>query len=232
MKKILLILILSGCLTTGALAQSIKFTITAGVNSSTASNIPDNFTKQIASAGETFPNSKLIGFNAGVLAAYPVGKIAIQAGLLYTTKGGVPYSFPTNSTANNSFGRKDVLRLNYLEMPLNVLYNLPVGPGKFFLGGGPYIGIGISGKASYKIIEAPGETSTNQTTKGSKSVTYGSGYDDLKTTDIGLGAKLGFALNKGWLISFNYEQGLTNLSNDPRYNGKNKTLSLSLGYSF
>ncbi|MDN3584160.1 porin family protein [Mucilaginibacter flavus] len=231
MKKFLLIIVLSGFVT-GALAQSMKFTIVAGVNSSTASNIPDDFIKRVAIAGETFPNSKLIGFNAGVLAAYPVGKIAIQAGLLYTTKGGVPYSFSTGSNANNSLSRKDVLRLNYLEMPLNVIYNLPVGPGKFFLGGGPYVGIGISGKASYNIKEGPGETSTNQTTKDSKSVTYGSGYDDLKATDVGLGAKLGFALNKGWLISFNYEQGLTNLSNDPRYNGKNKTLSLSLGYSF
>lgn len=230
MKKILLILILSSSISL-TLAQTIKFIITAGVNESTASQIPDSFIKEIAMAGQTFPNSKLIGFHIGAFASYSVGKMSIQPGLLYTTKGGVPYSFSTN-TATNNYSRKDVLRLNYLEIPLNVLYNLPVGPGKIFIGGGPYIGIGISGKARYTITDGPGETSTNQINKGSINVTYGSGDNDIKTTDIGLGAKLGLTLKKGWLISFNYEHGFTNLSNDPGYNGKNKTLSLSLGYSF
>jgi hypothetical protein len=232
MKKILLIFILSGSINL-TFAQTIKFTITAGVNESTASKIPDSFIKEIATVGQTFPNSKLIGFHIGAFAAYPVGKISIQTGLLYTTKGGVPYSFSGNYTTNDYYNRKDVLRLNYLEVPLNILYNIPIGTNKVFIGGGPYIGIGISGKESYTITDnSPGEASANQVNKGSKSVAYGSGYDDIKGTDLGLGAKLGFALKKGWLISFNYEYGLTNLSNDPSYSGENKILSLSLGYSF
>lgn len=232
MKKILLMLTLLSYVSF-TLAQNIKFTITAGVNESTASNIPDNFLKEIAVPGQTFPNSKLLGFHAGVFAEYSVGKISIQPGLLYTTKGGIPYSSSGISTASDYYNRKDVLRLNYLEIPLNVLYNIPVGPGKLFIGGGPYLGIGISDKESYTVTyTSSGETNLNQVNNGSKNITYGSGYNDIKSTDFGLGAKLGFALKKGWLISFNYEYGFTDLSNDPRYSGKNRTLSLSLGYSF
>ena len=231
MKKILLIFILSSSINL-TFAQAIKFTVTAGVNESTASKIPDNFIKEIAAAGQTFPNSKLHGFHAGVFAAYSVGKISIQPGLLYTTKGGIPYSFSGNSITNDYYNRKDVLRLNYLEVPLNIRYNIPIGVNKVFIGGGPYIGVGISGKENYTITDnGPGEANANQVNKSSKNITYGSGYDDIKSMDFGLGAKLGFALKKGWLISFNYEYGLTNLSNDPRYSGENKTLGLSLGYS-
>ncbi len=229
MKKILLLFILSSSIKL-TFAQAIKFTITAGVNESTVSKVPDDFIREIAVPGETFPNSKLLGFHLGIFAAYSVGKISIQPGLLYTTKGGIPYSVSGSFIINDYYTRKDVLRLNYVEIPLNVLYNIPIGAGKVFIGGGPYIGIGISGKETYAITDISyGETSVN---KGNKNITYGSGYDDLKGTDFGLGAKLGFALKQGWLISFDYEYGLTNLSNDPRYNGGNKVVSLSLGYSF
>lgn len=232
MKKALLLFILSNSIGF-TFAQNIKFTVVAGVNKTTASQLPDNFIKQIAFAGETFPNSKLLGFHIGVFAERSLGTISVQPGLLYTTKGGVPYSVSGSFAMNDRYSRKDVLQLNYVEVPVNILYHVPVGIGNIFIGGGPYLGVGISGKESSTISDNSfGESNTNKIDKRSANVTYGSGNTDVKATDFGLGAKLGFMLKKGWLISCNYEYGLTDLSNDPRYIGHNKALSLSLGYSF
>ena len=227
MKKTLLLFIFSLSINL-AFAQGLKFSIIAGLNSSTASQIPDYYMKRIAFAGETFPNSHLVGFHFGAFAELPYKSVSFQTGVLYTTKGGIPYS--SSETSDNPYSRKDMLRLDYLELPVNVLYHLPIGIGKFFIGGGPYIGVGISGKQSYTIVD--NTEYQNKAIKGNTNVTYGSDYNDIKTTDFGLGAQIGFVLKNGLLIRASYGYGLTNISNDPRYKGENKTLGLSLGYSF
>src|ERR1035437_3853808 len=125
MKKILLLFV-SFFLINLTFAQTGKFSIIAGLNESTASQIPDNFIKEIAVHGQTFPNSKLNGFHVGAFAEFSLGKISIQPGLLYSTKGGIPYSASWGSfSPGDYYTRKDILRLNYLEIPVNLLYHIP-----------------------------------------------------------------------------------------------------------
>ncbi len=118
MKRILLLFALFFAVH-NTFAQVIKYSVVAGVNESTASDIPDAQLKGIAAAGQTFPNSKLTGFHVGVFADYLMGNISIEPGLLYSTKGGVPLDY-RQALCVEDFSRKDVLRLDYLEVPLNV----------------------------------------------------------------------------------------------------------------
>src|ERR1700749_3686779 len=127
MKKILLIITL--LVPTALFAQSVKFGVSAGLNEATAS------------VGETQTSIKwLAGFNAGAFAEVDFGKLSLRPGVFYSQKG---YNSKTALSVNNQDGEEQgtfnatgKVRLNYLEIPVNILYNIPVKAGKVFLGGG------------------------------------------------------------------------------------------------
>jgi hypothetical protein len=150
MRKIILMLFVSA-LSLPAFAQSVKFGVKTGLNEST----PD-----VDKTSSDFSN--LSGLNAGAFAEFEFGKLSLQPGLYFTQKGfnsktsiivPVPQGGPSGSF--NATGR---VRLNYLQLPVNVLYNIAVKPGKIFLGGGPYYGYALSGNVKGSTISVyPGQ---------------------------------------------------------------------------
>ncbi|WP_207532812.1 porin family protein [Desertivirga arenae] len=123
--------------------------------------------------------------------------------------------------------------LMYLEVPLNAVKKFDVGTGKFFVGAGPYIAYGLSGK--YKIsMTGPDEDGKTITESDEGDINFGTGDDDdVKPLDMGLNFLAGYQLGNGISLNGSYGLGLTNLAQkDSGSTLKNKVFSISLGFLF
>lgn len=111
-------------------------------------------------------------------------------------------------------------------MPLNFVYNTK-SSGGFFIGAGPSIAYGISGMDKYT-------DKTDPSNSGNSKIKFGSGDDEIKPLDFGLNALAGYKFPGGFLISGNYNLGLSNLQNGGSDAGtiKNNYFAIKLGYVF
>lgn len=170
------------------------------------------------SKGSGITSKGLIGIEGGVYANLPVmPDLEVQASLLYSGKGG-KYNF--------SEGYQQTQRLNYLTLPLDLLYRpeMADGSGSWFLGGGPYIAYGVSGKES---SDAPGSSSADPFKA------YG-GSAALKRLDAGAHVQVGYEASGGFNISLNGGFGLLNIvkQGTSQKGTKNTAFSILLGYTF
>ena len=144
MKKILLIAVM--LLTfIGADAQ-VRFGIKGGVNFNSMSDI------KIGDLKNSFDNRS--GFNAGILvqAKSPVIGLAIQPELLYTSKGAM--WAPTSSDAvNEVLDAKKTIRMDYLELPVNIQWGLDLLVLRPYIQVSPYVSYAISKKGDIADVE-------------------------------------------------------------------------------
>lgn len=193
MKKSLLLLSLIGTMSIAS-AQTVKYGIKAGANFS-------SFTASASasSGGGSASSDNAVGFHIGAVADIGLGDFSIQPGVLFSTKGGA--------------GSGSTVTFDYIEVPVNVLYNIKTPAGKLFLGAGPYLAYGVA---------------------GSNGVTFGSGSNDIGNPDYGISFLGGHRFTSGIALSGGYDLGLANLNNDKSYglSVKNKSFNLSVGYFF
>ncbi len=183
-----------------------------------------------STSGEAGYPSWISGFHAGLFVEIPRGNLSIQPGLVYANIGG-NLSLPVSDYDYLNY------RVQYLQIPVNILYNAPVGFGKFLLGGGPYIGFGLSGKTT-QMSEMQGVLfSPPQYTNITTNYTFNN-YDN---PDFGINALAGLHFKNGLLITLDYQYGLKYKFSYPVQNGqnsynvlgvKNNVASISLGYEF
>jgi outer membrane protein with beta-barrel domain len=156
-----------------------------------------------------------VGFNAGVFAAHsflPIGpgQVAAMAGLEFIQKGGTYGS----GTAKENW------RLNYIELPIDALYQMPVMDNStVFAGFGPYFAYGIGGKIKYS--------------DGSPSDNAFGGQNGFKHFDFGLQFLGGFRLSGMASISLSYDLGLLSVSGSNysnQFKDKNGVFSINLAY--
>jgi len=209
-------------------AQTVKLGISGGLNESILS------AKSIT--GED--DARLAGFHAGIFSDIDFGKVSIAPGLFYTTKGqrinetlyDEYYYDAANSTSSPASikGHQNTI-YSYLEIPVNVLYNMPVKYGKFFIGGGPYFAYALSAKIKDETATSQNGAVEydNQTTP----LTFG-GDNGLHRFDFGLGALFGLALKNGLSVNVGFEHGLTNVYKPESGTVENNVYAVSLGYSF
>ena len=141
MKKLLFTFLLSA-ITACAFSQSIHFGLKGGVNLSTLA---------ISGSVINIKNQNLTGFNAGVIAEFGLVKLFLQPGLFFSTKGNAVHNqlvlVPQGANGVTYVTISNKIRLDYLEVPVNLLYKIHTAPGiSVKLGGGPYFGEGLSGK--------------------------------------------------------------------------------------
>lgn len=219
MKKNILILLLAmlGFATTQA---QVKFGIKAGYSVA-------NMDRQYP-ASVTMPAAKTFsGFHAGLLFDFILAEnFSLQPELLYSAKG--YHTTPTRPMMPGEPWSDEKPKINYhynyLELPVNFLYKLPLGPGKLFGGLGPYLAYGLHGKTT-------GIPSTPSfTIKFDGKATLNSGIIHAKRFDAGANFIIGYELKMGLLVSANYSLGLTNNNPWSGYNDKNRYLGISLGY--
>jgi hypothetical protein len=135
------------------------------------------------------------GFTVGALYSISVGKsVNFQPALNFVQKGG---TFKEEMFT-------DKTTLNYLELPLNFIYHTRSSAGNFFIGAGPCLGKGLSGKDKWD------DGSNEETTD----IKFGSNdEDDFKPLEVGLNMLAGYQFKKGFLIAANYNAGLNNVGN-------------------
>ena len=162
------------------------------------------------SAGAAFANYRVkvdnfslsadtkIGITGGVFIEIPVSKnFSFQPALNFVQKG-TQYDY-----SDMGFTEEGKTTVNYLEIPLNVLYNYKVASGTFFAGAGPSIAFGIFGKEKYDDGIQPYE----------EDISFGNDpdNDDMRRMDIGLNILGGYRLYNGFFVSTGFNGGLNNL---------------------
>jgi hypothetical protein len=115
----------------------------------------------------------------------------------------------------------DEIKINYIEMPLNLVYKGAVGNGFFMLGFGPYLAYGISGKQVFE----------------GNSITFERGVD-YNAFDAGANIFAGFEMASGLFLQLDTQFGMLNInpedenSSNDQSTAKNTGFGLSLGYRF
>lgn len=214
MKKITLIAFL--LFTTQLLcAQSVKFGIKAGLNRSFIDGGP------LPTGVEGIPR---YGFHVGVFKIYELNKWSIMPSLLYSVKGyKVSVTPPATPPGVNSI--TGTRTFNYLELPVNLLYNFKINSGKIFVGAGPYLAYMLAANGHNTMTA--GGTQTYTETK------FNNG--EYKRFDVGANFVTGITLNNGLLFNLAAYQGFTDVvatTGQFPPTTKNMALTLSAGYTF
>ncbi len=200
MKQFLFALAITAIFIKTASAQKSEFGFSAGAVSANYSAKED---------GVSVSASSKIGLTFGIMAKLPLtASLSFQPAFNYVQKG-----------TKVDFGGESIsLRLNYLELPLNFVYHSPENTsGQFFVGLGPSLSYGISGK-----MKAGGNE---------EKIHFGSGDNDIaKPFEFGGNILAGYTFKGGFNIAANYNRGLSNISTDGSTKEHNYYFGLRLGY--
>lgn len=154
-----------------------------------------------------YAGDRLHTWHAGLIGELKIaGNFYLQPQLLYTQKG---------SMLQSSLGESDMqVKINYVEMPVNILYKLPVPFGSVFAGAGASAGYGFSGKQEQNGIK--------------RSI-----YKDVKTwkhEDFSYSFTAGLEFNSGIFLSVSSRKGLYDVYKADGMSIKNRSQSVSIGY--
>lgn len=210
MKKLIYSIIALAISSTFALAQ-VRVGVTGGIQ---LANQPVKF------SGITLTSDRIIGYHAGLLLDAPLaGNLSLRPQLLYSVKGG---KYDLGGFVGGGTSADLKTSVNYLEIPIQLMYGLEAGPGQVKIGAGPYVGYAISGKSS----------GTVNGQSESEDIEFGSGEDQTKRLDYGLRLSAGYELTSGLGVTAFYAPGLANLANTSQGTVKNMAFGLSLSYLF
>ena len=215
--------LLLATVSTSLFAQKSSIIIRGGVNFANISNNDDG----------GYDDSKMnTGWQAGVIADLNITEfLAIQPGLLYTTKG-VKWE---NGDEGSALYQKLEFNPQYIEVPVNLVFKTPTGAAKFFVGAGPYAAVGVAGKFkgegvfdfSRKIQFSDDDPLTSEE--------EGAGAFTVKRFDYGLNGLVGVEASN-LVITANYGLGLakirSNTDNSDGENNKHRVFSVTLGFKF
>ena len=216
--SLLMIMVLSASFAIAQDNGKMSFAVLGGVNFQNLNGKAYN--------GDKLKNDMLLGFHLGANAMIPIApEFYFQPGLLFSIKGDKNKSASSTSTT----------KINYLEMPLNMVYRAALGNGFVMLGFGPYLAYGISGN-----VKTTGSSITLDQKIKFKS-TVGAG-DDLsvpyyKAFDAGGNIFIGYEMASGIFMQLDTQFGMLNISpdyQDPNDKSvvKNTGFGLSAGYRF
>jgi hypothetical protein len=161
----------------------------------------------VSEGNALFSNDKFKSFHAGLISELRISEhLYLQPQLLYTRRG---------ATLLSSTGAADTkVRINYIDLPVNLVYKFPLSFGKIFGGAGPVFSYAFSGKEEQN---------------GHKMNLY----SDVKTwrhEDISLSFTAGFEFNNGLFVSVNSQKGLLDVYKTNGVSVKNRSTSVSIGY--
>jgi hypothetical protein len=190
-----------------AFAQEVKFGVKGGMNLS-------HLTIDGANDKNIIP-----GYHFGGFVGIPLaGSFSVQPELLYSTKG-------TKWVEERSTFTSDVrLKLNYLELPINLVYNLARDVDFQF---GPYVGFLMGANSDAKITSGTGSVNFAQELK----------KENFNTTDFGLNGGMRFYLSPLYL-GFNYRLGLSEVAKEGKNarifldDASNRSIMIYAGFAF
>lgn len=208
MKKFFCSLTILFAIVNFSVAQSAAIGITAGAT----------FASYKATIESVSVTSKThVGFTAGLTLSAPIGKsFSFRPELNFVQKGG----------DYKEEGYSEKTTLNYIELPLNIVYNARTSKGMFFIGAGPSLNMGLSGKDKW----------SDESESGKDDIKFGSSdNDDLKTFELGANILAGYQFASGFFVAANYSAALNNIEpEDPGFDSKyhNRYFGVRIGYIF
>jgi hypothetical protein len=170
--------------------------------------------------GDQLNNRLKAGLSLGLNAQIPIATdFYVQPGVEFNQKGA--------KSSDNYYATT----LNYIDVPVSLVYKPLMGTGHLVLGFGPYVGFGVGGHVS------GGNTSTavifqNQITAAD----YNTGYAYFKRVDAGANLFAGYELNNNLSLQLNAQLGLTKTNPsiagfpDDQSSVKNTGFGFTLGY--
>lgn len=220
MKKLLVFTALA---VTGFATQAqVKFGAHAGINAASAT-----FKETSGGQTTTYKYDSKIGLTIGVVAEIAIADaLAFRPELNFTQKGG------KYSDSQSGFSIENTISTNYLEMPLNVLYKFEAGGGNIFVGAGPSIGFGLSGKDKYKSTFGSNTTEDKTNVKFDGKANATDNDTHLKALDFGANFLAGYQLSNNLFFKASYTIGLSNISPETDFSVKNKGFGFTVGYMF
>lgn len=150
------------------------------------------------------------GFHAGVFSEINLsksGRWALQPALLYTNKGrNFSKSFDsTKSFLNDTSMINASWKINYLDLPVNVIYRLPITSGIHLVAGvGPYLSYNLNNKTAYELINASGERKNFDDI-----LANGEAVNKYRRINWGVNASAGFDFNDRVLVTANYSRNIS-----------------------
>lgn len=210
MKKVLLTLGVALLTAVGAQAQSLGYGIKAGINFPSYS---------YGSSSELSDTKSTTNFHVtGYLDAPVSSNFYIQPGVSLQGKG-------AKLVETSALGGSEITQNTmWLDVPVNFVGKFNTGAGSFFVGAGPYVGFGLSGKNKYSTNN--GNAATERKFEFGKDNT-------LKGVDFGLNFLAGYKLSNGLLLNAGYGLGLTNIAGNGNAwsdNIKNRGFSVGIGF--
>lgn len=229
MKK--LFLFTAFAVTTGIATQAqVKFGAHAGIN---AASSTAEYPTGTGTATEKVNYKSKVGLTIGVVAEIALSDaLAFRPELNFTQKGG---KYKNSETVfGMTYSQESTISTNYLEIPLNILYKFEAGGGNIFVGAGPSIGYGLSGKDKYKntIGTTTSEGSANIKFDGKDNATATGNDEHLKALDFGANFLAGYQLSNNLFFKASYTIGLSNINPDDNSSLKNKGFGFTIGYMF
>jgi len=175
---------------------------------------------------KTYSDDNLIkpGFHLGAMAEFPITDLlSFSPGLLLSTKGA--------RAEDEMFGaslKMSVITYNF-DIPLTMKVGYEINDGlKIFGAAGPYIGLGLSGKAKVT-ADYNGDKDTEEI-----DIEWGNDdSDDFKRLDMGLSFGGGVEINE-LVLGISYDLGLGNISpySENGHKITNRVIKISVGYKF
>ena len=185
------------------ISQAQSFGIAAG---------PNFAFYELKDGNVSFTSDMITGFNAGLVASIPVArKFSLRPEIKYVQKGG----------KSEEDGYSDKITLNYIEVPVNFVFNTHASKGMFFAGLGPSFNLGLSGKGKGDY--------------GDYDIKFGgSEDDDFKPFEFGINATVGYEFANGFVVSANFNQGLNNVINTEGFDAEyyNMYMGINVGFMF
>jgi len=151
--------------------------------------------------------SSRTGVHFGFMADLQLGvnsRVYFQPGVILYNKGR-KFSNTYDTTVFDYSSIDASQYVNYIEVPLNLVYKLPIGQKvKFFIGAGPYLSFLYNGKEKTETFLKTGKVVTVENTD----LPVGDGPGKYKTLDLGANGTAGIEFGKIF-IAANFSRGLT-----------------------
>ncbi|MDO7850263.1 outer membrane beta-barrel protein [Hymenobacter convexus] len=239
---------------TASAQATYRFGVRAGGNYATTTEKSATFTSY-GNATAAYHKSPLFAGQIGVVLEARWNKLAFQPALLFSQKGTlIDADLMSIDPATGYFQRRvgqTTARYNWLELPLNLVYDLP-GQLGLHVFAGPYVAVGVGGKAISEVYNStndPNNPAQIPYTKFGDKIEYDLSDATLAITafsirgfysrrvDAGFNAGVGY--RRGPVqVQAGYGLGLVNLYYDKaadRYNsssGYNRVAQLTATYFF
>jgi hypothetical protein len=189
----------------------------------------------LKSSGDRYApgTSNLDNWQAGFYADIPLFKNGyLQPGLSYAVKGaGLDYAVSTRADIFTSGATK--LKLQYLELPVHLVYKIPVSFGKIIAGAGPYAAYCTRGDYNVSVYN-----DNKMLQSGSQRVDFGSTPNifgtnmDLQRWDAGLNFIAGAEFNCFLTLNAQYGYGMMDIDKSSGNQLRNRYWGVSLGFLF